>query len=251
MTMLPHSGEVQDVMQVCRNGHVITNRLRSDPDSGRTHCNQCGAATLARCLTCGQDLPGAGLVLDLVTIGACAPPRFCPGCGAAFPWVRRPRPAAGPLALLDPLLRRLPLVIRQLRWRQGDRPPFRMEDERDLDDLLRALLPLHFDDVRLESRTPRYSACTRTDLLLAHERTALAVKWARAGLREPQLAEQGKEDVAYYRQRAGCRALVVFVYDPEALLRDRPLLETMAEDRGDLEVRCIVGEVQGGSPESL
>ena len=50
-------------------------------------------------------------------------------------------PACGPLALLEELLRRLPRVIRQLRTRQGDRPPLRVEDERDLEDLLRALLP--------------------------------------------------------------------------------------------------------------
>jgi hypothetical protein len=231
----------QDVMQVCRNGHVITDRLRSDPDSGRTHCDRCGAATLDHCATCGADLPAAAGLLGLVPIGTWPAPRHCPTCGAAFPWGRNPRPGPEPVAVLEALLRRLPLVIRQLRWRQGDRTPFKVDDQRDLEDLLRALLPLRFDDVRLENRTPSYSPSTRTDLVLAPERIALTVKYARPELRETQLAEQGREDIAYYRQRGGCRILIAYIYDPEGLLRDWPLLGSIkSEAREDFEMRCVV-----------
>src|SRR5438874_339984 len=146
---------VQDVMQVCRNGHVITDLLRSSPGSGLAHCDRCGAATLDRCPTCGRGLPGAFIVPGLQPVGARRPPLYCPACGAAFPWAREPRPAGAPTALarLEALLRRLPRVVRQLRSRQDGRPPFRVEDEKDLEDLARALLPLHFDDVRPECRT--------------------------------------------------------------------------------------------------
>jgi hypothetical protein len=230
-----------DVMQVCRNGHVVTERLRADPESGRTHCERCGAATLEQCLTCGQAIPGTGRALDLVTIGTVPPPSYCPTCGAAYPWVRRPRPAPEPLAQLENLLRRLPLVIRQLRWRQGERPPFRVEDERDLEDLVRALLPLHFEDVRPESRTPRYSTATRTDLVLAREKVAVTLKYARPGADERQWAAQWQEDIDYYRGRGGCRVLVGFVYDPEGLVAPSPVLENLgAEFRGEIEPRWVV-----------
>ena len=73
---------------------------------------------------------------------------------------------------------RLPLVIRQFRVRQGDRPAFRVNDERDLEDLLRSILPLHFDDIRPECRTPSYAAGTRTDFLLSPESIALTIKQA-------------------------------------------------------------------------
>jgi hypothetical protein len=116
-----------------------------------------------------------------------------------------------------------------------------VEDECDLEDLLRALLPLHFDDVRLESRTPRYSAGTRTDLLLAPEKIALTMKLVRSGVGEPQLVEQWREDVAYYLQRGGCRTLVSYIYDPELLLPDRQRLENLGTEVGqELEGRCIV-----------
>jgi predicted RNA-binding Zn-ribbon protein involved in translation (DUF1610 family) len=228
---------VQDVMQVCRNGHVITDLLRSSPERALTHCDRCGADTIDRCQTCGRELPGAIAVPGLQPVGSRQRPLYCAACGAAFPWTERPAPAApGALASLETLLHRLPRVIRQLRERHGDRPPFRVVDERDLEDLLRALLQLHFDDIRPQCRTPRYAATTRTDFLLALERIVLTTKVTRAAVREPQLTEQLREDAAYYRAHGGCRTVVAYVHDPEGLLREPPVL---TED--GMEVRCVIG----------
>ncbi len=236
--MSPLAEGMPDVMQVCRNGHVITDLLHSYPERGLSHCDRCGADTIEHCLTCGQELPGAIAVPGLQPVGARQPPRYCSTCGAAFPWTERPRPpATTPLAVLEHLLRRLPRTIRELRTRQGERPPFRVEDERDLEDLMRALLPLHFDDVRPERRTPRYAAGTRTDFLLAPEGIALTLKLA-----VPNITEQLPEDAAYYRRERKYRILVVFVHDPEALLRELCLPQTIGAECGEgPEVRCVVG----------
>jgi hypothetical protein len=229
-----------DVMQVCRNGHVITDRLHGAPDSGRTHCHRCGAVTLDHCSTCGQALPGAGRTPDLVTIGTAVAPGYCGTCGAAFPWTRRPRPDPERLTQLVALLGRLPLVIRQLRWRQGERPPFVVEDERDLEDLVRALLPIHFDDVRPESRTPSYSATTRTDFVLAGSGIGLVLKSWRAGAAVEQLAEQWREDAEYYRDK-GMKRVVSLIYDPEGLLPAPEVLENIAAAIGeDVKMRSVV-----------
>ncbi|MGH7173368.1 MAG: hypothetical protein ACRELG_24050 [Gemmataceae bacterium] len=134
------------------------------------------------------------------------------------------------------MLRRLPRVIRQLRARHGDRPPFLVADERDLEDLLRALLPLHFDDIRPECRTPSYAAGTRTDFLLAPESIALTIKLAK-----PRILEQVPEDAEYYRRERKYRTLVVFIHDPEASLREPCVPPTVrAEDGEEPEVRCVV-----------
>jgi hypothetical protein len=230
-----------DVMQVCRNGHVITDLLHAFPERGLSHCQRCGASTLDHCLTCGRPLPGATFVPGMVPLGRSEPPQFCSTCGAAFPWTKRP-PAAesDPLTVLETLLRRLPRAIRQLRSRHGERVPFRVEDEHDLSDLLRALLPLHFEDVRLECRTPSYAVDTRTDLLLGPENIAIATKRVSSSIREAQLREQRTEDIAYYERERRCRTLVLFVHDREGLLTEPEVIERAWAQEGELDVCCII-----------
>jgi hypothetical protein len=235
-----------DVMLVCRNGHVITDRLRASPESGADRCDRCGAATLSHCPTCAQAIPGANHVPGLVTLGHRTPPAYCSLCGAAYPWTRRlSTQTSQNLATLETLLRRVPRSVRQLRTRYGTRPPFRVEDERDLEDLLRALLPLAFDDVRPECRTPSYASCTRTDFLILPEQAtrflAVTVKRLGTGMGERLLETQWQEDVRHYEERYDCRALIACIYDPESLLRDAATLETAwSRPQGDLDLRAIV-----------
>lgn len=235
----------QDVMQVCQNGHVITDLLRTYPERGVGYCEQCGAGTLDRCRTCGQEIQGAVHVPGMVPIGRQSPPQFCAKCGAAFPWSER-RPAdnsvAEPLVQLERLLRRLPRVIRQLRVRQGDRPPFRVIDERDLEDLLRSVLPLQFDDVRPECRTASYAPGTSTDFLLEPQGVFLTVKRMRSGTLEKSISQELQEDIDYYEDVRDDGTLVCFIYDPEGLLHEPRQLEVMwSKPQDKIDVRCIIG----------
>jgi len=230
---------LQDVMQVCRNGHVITDLLRTFPERGLTHCDRCGVDTIDRCPTCGQELPGAFVVAGLQPVGLRQRPQYCAACGVAFPWTKQAAPSGqGALAGLESFLDRLPLVIRQLRVRHGERPPFRVEDTWDLEDLLRALLPLWFEDIRPQCRTPRYAATTRTDFRLAAEQIVVLAKLAR----EPRLGDQLREDGAYYGEQGGCRTLVAYIHDPEGMLRETPFVPGSGGrlDEGP-EVRCVIG----------
>jgi hypothetical protein len=243
MKRMETNNPFQDVLLVCRNGHVITDRLSTYPDRGPAHCDRCGADTLDRCPTCGRGLPGALHVSGLVPVGRPRLPGHCAACGAPFPWAeQKVEPELRALEVLEKLLRRLPLMIRQLRTRHGARPPFRVEDERDLEDLLRAVLPLHFDDVRPEGRTPAYAPSTRTDFLLPSEGAAVIAKRALVGLGESQMAGHLQEDVDYYAKRGKCGTLLCLVYDPERLLVDPARLETAWSGPQDgLEVRCVIG----------
>ena len=233
-------------MQVCRNGHVITDLLHTYPERGLSHCDHCGAETLSRCTTCGRELPGADIVPGLVPIGRGQPPQYCSACGAAFPWTEQPVPSPlGPAVILETLLRRLPRSIRQLRTRHAERPPFRVCDEYDLEDLLRAVLPLHFEVVRPERRTPAYASGVRTDFLLGSDppgsTTAVLVKYVKPPCHERQLGEQLQEDLAYYQRQRLCRLLVTLVYDPEGRLPDARQLEaTWSRAHDHLEVRCVI-----------
>ena len=235
--------ELQDVMQVCCNGHVVTDLLRTYPEQGRTHCDRCGASTLDHCRTCGQELPGAIPVPGMVPVGQRTPPHFCPRCGAPFPWAKAGRGTPPPNALttVETLLRRLPRSIRQLRSRHGERPAFRVDDVYDLEDLVRALLPLHFDDVRPLLRTPRYATANRTDFQLAPERLVVIVKCVTAAGQEKAIGEQWQEDVANYQEQPEGRRVAMFVYDPLGSLSGPRQLETgWSHKEGDREVRCII-----------
>jgi len=234
---------LQDVMQVCRNGHVITDLLQAYPDRGLSHCDRCGAVTIDRCATCGLEIPGAVHVPGLVPVGRSLPPEFCSACGAPFPWSRKMELAAegDPMANLERLLRRLPRVIRQLRSRHINRPAFQVADERDLEDLLRALLPIYFEDIRPESRTPTYTHATRTDFRIKPHGIALTIKRAPWRDCEKQLGEQLQEDVTYHEKETTCKTLVGFIHDPEGFLREPAQLELMwSKPQDRLELRCII-----------
>jgi hypothetical protein len=195
-----------------------------------------------RCPTCGQEVPGAIYVPEAAPIGHRRPPDYCSACGAAFPWTVRRQTPHGPTALarLEELLRRLPLVARQLRDRHAERPPFRVDDEHDLADLLRALLPLHFDDVRYERRTPRYAPGSRMDFVLAPSSLALTAKRMNRMLDQDLIVAQLGEDIAYYRQKKS-GTLVTCVYDPERLLLDPRQLEiAWAALSDELRVRPVI-----------
>jgi hypothetical protein len=234
-----------DVMQVCTNGHVVTKALPANLDGGLAHCDRCGQPTLDRCRTCGELLRSAPTALGLSTVGHLRPPDYCPACGAAFPWTAAPTVANNTIDRpngidVETLLRRLPRALRQLRSRHGNRPAFRVVDVLDLEDLLRALLPLVSDDVRQESRTPSYADGTRLDFRLPSESLVVMIKHADS-LRAHSLSDQLAEDVAYYVRLRFEGLLLVVVYDPEGKIHDPATVEQISTRVQDgLAVRCIV-----------
>jgi len=121
-----------------------------------------------------------------------------------------------PVSITIKLCQRFHMVVRQLRLRGEYRSTLNIEDESDVQDLMHALLRLHFDDIGTDEWTPDYSdGAPRTTLLLDHDRLAVVVKKTRTGLSRKDLAEQVRIDVERYRARGRCTHLLCFIYDPE------------------------------------
>jgi len=144
------------------------------------------------------------------------------------------------------LCRRIPLMITELRNRYKDRPGFAVDDEYDLQDLLRSVLRLHFDDVRAEEWNPSYGGVrSRSDLLLKAERIVIETKMTRKNLTQPEVVRQLIQDKEQYREHPDCGALVCFVYDPECRLPNPTAIERDLSDSHGRPPTTIVVSPRG------
>lgn len=131
------------------------------------------------------------------------------------------------LDALDRIVLRFHAVAVQLRSRYNNRDTLDVNDEYDVQDLVHALLWLHFDDVRKEEWVPSYAgSASRTDFLLPQIDTVVEIKKTRTGLNAKAIGEQLIIDIAKYKKHPQCRRLVCFVYDPEGRVANPVGIET-------------------------
>lgn len=120
------------------------------------------------------------------------------------------------LSLVLNILNKFPAFVRQLNNRYNGRPPLEINDEYDVQDMIYALLTLHFEDIRAEEYTPSFGgAASRQDFLLKNERIVIEVKKTRKSLTAANVGGELLIDMARYRSHPDCDMLVFFVYDPE------------------------------------
>jgi len=138
---------------------------------------------------------------------------------------------------------------RRVRRRSSDAtsdPPScsrsRRLDEYDVQDLMHALLWLHFVDVRPEEYTPSYAGkASRMDFLLKRESIVVELKMTRAGLGAKELSSQLIEDIERYKAHPDCQALLCFVYDPAGLIPNpRGIEADLDRDDGPFPVRVLI-----------
>jgi len=153
-----------------------------------------------------------------------------------------PRNTQDAATLVETLCRRFPLFVRQLHKRHDERPGFEVADEYDVQDLIHALVQLHFDDVRPEETTPSHGGSSaRMDFLLMPEEVVVEVKMTRKNLGQRDLTSQLAEDKERYKSHPHCRTLICFVYDPDAHCDQPTALEKdLSETTPQMKVIVIV-----------
>lgn len=146
------------------------------------------------------------------------------------------------LSLIEKLCLQFHACARQLQQRHSDRPTLTIEDEYDVQDLLHAILRLHFDDIRAEEWTPSYAGgASRVDFLLKAEKIIIEVKKTRSSMRAKDLGEQLIIDRARYEVHPDCKTLICFVYDPEGRIGNPVGIERDLENHsGNLRIRVII-----------
>ncbi len=147
-----------------------------------------------------------------------------------------------PLRIIENICYKFHSVARQLQSRHSDRSTLEIEDEYDVQDLLHALLKLHFDDVREEEYTPSYAgSSSRVDFLLKDEKIIIEVKKTRKGLKAKEVGEQLIIDKAHYTVHPDCKSLICFVYDPDGRISNPIGLERdLEKNNNDLNVKVII-----------
>lgn len=151
-------------------------------------------------------------------------------------------PEQSPLLLMEQICSRFHLVARQLRSRHDGRPTLDVQDEYDAQDLMHALLCMHFDDIRPEEYTPSYAGkASRMDFLLKQESFVVELKMTRSGLGPKELGSQLIEDIARYQAHPGCQALLCFVYDPAGMIPNpRGIEADLKRDDSPFPIRVLI-----------
>jgi hypothetical protein len=140
------------------------------------------------------------------------------------------------------LVNRFHVVATQLKRRYSNRETLRINDEYDVQDLLHALLKLHFGDIRPEEYAPsKAGAASRLDFLLKNEKIILEAKMASVSLTDKKIGEQLIIDIERYKAHPDCEKLVCLVYDPDHHIRNPSGLENdLGRKEEKVEVIVVV-----------
>lgn len=131
---------------------------------------------------------------------------------------------------------RMLLVERSLKRRHGGRPTLTVSDEYDVQDLLRSLLVLFFEDVREESSAPEHAgASSRIDFILPAFSVAIEVKKSRASMTSGDLGEELIVDRDRYAQHPAVKHSVCVVIDHDGRLANPRGLEADLMRKSSIE----------------
>jgi hypothetical protein len=153
-----------------------------------------------------------------------------------------PRNRQAAQALVRTICERFTVVANTLTRRHDNRATLAITDEYDVQDLLEALLKLHFTDVRPEEWTPSYAGnASRMDFLLKPEQLVVEAKMTRKGLGQKELVSQLAVDILRYQAHQDCKTLICFVFDPIGQCTSPQALENdLTKTHGNLNVAVIV-----------
>lgn len=133
-------------------------------------------------------------------------------------------------------------VSKQLTYRYDNRDTIEIKDEYDVQDLLHALLRLHFDDIRPEEWVPSYAGGSkRMDFLIKDINVVIETKMTRKNLRDKIIGEELIIDIANYSKHPDCDRLYCFVYDKGEFIKNARALENdLSGNNGGIEVKVII-----------
>lgn len=124
--------------------------------------------------------------------------------------------------LLQEILEMFPQTVRTLDARSGGRPPYKVENEQDVRDLLFAVVKCVFPDAILEDPTVKHAGGTkRIDIVIPTLSIVIEAKFVRDSNHARNVADELKIDIESYHVHPHCKTLFAFVWDEKNHLQDR------------------------------
>jgi hypothetical protein len=144
---------------------------------------------------------------------------------------------ANTTALLLGMLEHFPALVGHLATRKHGRPPFLVENEYEVQDLLYVCARAVFRDARLEEWTPKHGgSAKRVDILIPSIDAIIETKFVRSSKHALSMGDEIKVDIESYHTHPRCNELLVFVWDPHLHVVDTAPLSD------DLSGRRVKGE---------
>lgn len=137
-----------------------------------------------------------------------------------------PNESAYYFELLNRIFKKFHLVAIQLQKRRKGKQLFLIENETDVQDLLRALLTPFFENIRPEEPTPSVAGqYARIDFILKDQKIAIEVKIAFEGHLDSKIFDELHSDFLRYEENRDCNVLICFIYDPDFKLKNASALD--------------------------
>jgi hypothetical protein len=140
------------------------------------------------------------------------------------------------------LFKRFYIIAITLKNRRQKKPPFEIEDEYGVQDLLEALLRIYFHDVRPEEPTPSIAGSfSRIDFILKRQKIGIEAKMAIGDHANNDIKKEITLDKDYYRRNTDCTKLLCLVYDPTHKIKNAFGFEDdLSDNISGLETKVFV-----------
>ncbi len=125
------------------------------------------------------------------------------------------------IAIIMDIFNSLSININFLSERKHNRPPFNVENEYDVQDLLYVIVKPIFPDARLEEFTVKHASKTKKiDIVIPSIDVVIETKFVRDKNHANSITNEIKIDIESYHVHQNCKTLCVLIYDPEKNILD-------------------------------
>lgn len=116
-----------------------------------------------------------------------------------------------------------------------------IQTEEDVKKLLKALLRIHYDNIKTEEHVESYAdTSSRIDLYIKDINYGIEIKLAKNSIKQKQIVEQINDDIQKYQKLQNCERIYFFIYNPDFEIKNPVSLNDLPSKAGNIEIKTIV-----------